>query len=376
LPIRVCHLITDLETGGAERSLVNLVTGMDRSRFDSEVVSLLPPGPMAEPLSRAGIPVATLGMARGRPTAAALLALVRHLRRSRPAILQTWLYHADFLGTLGAALSRTERLIWNIRCTDITKQKTEQSIRWLVRMLAMLSARPDVVVVNSQAGRRDHETLGYHPRIWAEIPNGVDLARFSVRRTERAALRARLGLEADAFVVGLVGRDHPMKDVGTFLGAAALRSAENKNVRFVLCGEGFNANNLALTGEIARMNLQKHVVLLGRRDDVEDIYPAFDVATLCSIYGEGFPNVVCEAMACGVPCVVTGIGDSARIVDNTGVVVPLGDPQAIARAWKILATSGAEDFGDRARARIEANYSLEIMRARYTALYEQLVPNT
>lgn len=372
LRIHVCHLISDLETGGAERSLVNLVTALDPARFRSEVVCLVEPGPMAQPLAQAGIAVTTLGMRRGQPTLAGLTALIRHLRATRPAILQTWLYHADLIGTAAAAIARTERLLWNVRCTDITHAPTERRIRWLVRMLAMLSGRPDAVVVNSERGRRDHEALGYHPRSWVDIPNGVDLARFRVRRGERAVLRAQLGLDADACVVGLVARDHPMKDVGTFLRAAGLFAQSQANARFVLCGAGFDAGNGALTALISELKLEGRVIRLGRRPDTEAIYPALDVLTLCSIYGEGFPNVLCESMACGVPCVVTDIGDSASIVGDTGVVVPTRDAQGLADGWRSVIARGAQQMGDRARDRVESNYSLELMRARYAALYESI----
>ena len=372
LPIRICHLISDLDTGGAERSLVNLVTALDPARFRSEVISLVEPGPMAKPLEAAGIKVTTLGMRRGQPTLSGLLALIRHLRAGRPAILQTWLYHADLIGTAAAWIARSERLLWNVRCTDITHAPTEQRIRWLVRSLAVLSGRPDAVVVNSERGRRDHEALGYHPRSWVDIPNGVDLARFRLRRSERGELRAQLGLKADACVIGLVARFHPMKDAETYLRAAALFAQSNPNSQFVLCGEGFDAGNASLAALIVELGLEGRVVLLGRRPDTEAIYPALDVLSLCSIYGEGFPNVLSESMACGVSCVVTDVGDSAAIVGDTGIVVPMRDPAALAAGWQDVIARGSQTMGHRARARVESNYSLDLMRARYAALYESI----
>jgi glycosyltransferase involved in cell wall biosynthesis len=372
LPIRICHLITDLETGGAERSLVNLATGLDPARFRNDVVSLVTAGPMAAPLKAAVIPVMTLGMRRGKPTVSGLARLIRHLRATRPTILQTWLYHADFIGTLAAPLARPARLVWNVRCTDISQEPTETSIRWLVRSLASLSRRPAAVVVNSQRGRLDHETLGYWPRAWADIPNGVDLGRFRVRRSERLVLRNHLGLSGDGPVVGLVARFHVMKDVDGFLKAAAAFGRSRPDARFVLCGAGFDAGNPALSSLIAELGLAGRIVCLGRRDDVEDIYSALDILTLCSTYGEGFPNVVCEAMACGVPCVVTDIGDSAAIVGDTGVVVPMRNSQALADAWASVLSRGAQALGDRARRRVESEFSLELMRSRYAALYEAL----
>jgi glycosyltransferase involved in cell wall biosynthesis len=371
-PLRVCHLITDLDTGGAERSLVNLVTRMDKARFENDVVSLLDPGPMAQPLIAAGIPVTSLGMRRGQPSLSALMAFIRHLRATRPAVLQTWLYHADLLGTAAAFFMPPENLLWNVRCTDMIVTGNEPRLRWLVRLLAMLSGRPDAIVVNSKRGRSDHVAMGYKPRRWAEIPNGVDLGRFRPRPEEKVAFRQRLGLDADAVTIGLVARDHPMKDVETFLRAAALFHTGRQDLQFVLCGDGFDATNKTMTDAIAGLGLQRDIVLLGRRSDMELVYPTLDILTLCSIYGEGFPNVLAEAMACGVPCVTTDIGDSAEIVGDRGAIVPMRDPQNLARGWRSLLERGAEAAGKSARARIAAHFGLDRMCADYESLYRSL----
>jgi len=374
LPLRVCHLITDLDTGGAERTLVNLVRAMDRTQFSNDVVTLVEPGPMAQQLAKAGIPITSLRMRRGRPTPAALLSLAHHLRATKPTILQTWLYHADLIGTAAAWLARPDLMLWNVRCTDVTHAETEKPVRWLVRLLAALSACPDAIIVNSKKGQRDHEEIGYRPKRWVNIPNGVDLAHFHPRNAEQAALRDRLGLDPHATTIGLVARDHPMKDVETFLRAASFFLKDHADAQFVLCGDGFNATNDALTRTIANLRLAGRFVLLGRRADMDIVYPALDILTLCSIYGEGFPNVLCEAMACGVPCVATDIGDSAEIVGDCGVIVPTRNPDALARGWEALLRQGSRHAGELARARVAAHYSLDQMCAKYQLLYRSLVP--
>ncbi len=240
MPIRICHLITGLDTGGAERSLVNLVTVMNRGEFENEVVTLLKPGPMAQGLAQAGITVISMGLGRHRPNPAVLLSLIRYLRAKRPTILQTWLYHADFFGTAATFFAKPEHLIWNVRSSEIDKPGVARSARYMARLLAMLSRRPDAIVINSQDGQRYHEGIGYRPKQWINIPNGVDLERFSPRRNERAMLRDRLGLPADAAIVGLVARYHPMKDVETFLRAASLFQQDHANAKFVLCGDGMS----------------------------------------------------------------------------------------------------------------------------------------
>jgi glycosyltransferase involved in cell wall biosynthesis len=372
LPIRICHLITSLDTGGAERSLVNLVTAMNRDEFENEVVTLLKSGPMAQPLTRAGIPVTSMELSRHRPNPAVLLSLVRYLRAKRPTILQTWLYHADLLGTAAAFFAKPEHVLWNVRCSDVNQPGFPRLTRCIVRLLSMLSRCPDAIIINSQRGQRHHRQIGYRPKEWINIPNGVDLERFLPRRSQQAVLRARLGLPADVAVMGLVARYHPMKDVETFLRAASLFQQDHKNAKFVLCGDGLTPENATLAELIRTLDLDANIVLLGSRPDMELIYPALDTLTLCSIYGEGFPNVLCEAMACNVPCIATDVGDSAEIIGDCGLIVPTRDPHALAQAWRTQSEKGSCVAPACGRSRVTARYSLERMRAHYESLYRAL----
>jgi len=373
LPIRISHLITSLDTGGAERSLVNLVTAMNRDEFENEVITLLKPGSMAQALAQAGIPVTSMDIGRYRLNPAALLSLIRYLRRKKPAILQTWLYRADFFGSVAGLFAKPDHLVWNVRSSQINRPGIGRSTRYLARLLAMLSGRPDAIIVNSHDGQRYHERIGYRPKQWVNIANGVDLQRFRPRRDERATLRTRLGVPADAAAIGLVARDHPMKDIDTFLRAASRFQREHDNARFVLCGDGLGPGNSTLTKLVRALDLDRNIVLLGRRSDIELIYPAFDLLTLCSIAGESFPNVLCEAMACDVPCVATDIGDSAEIIGDCGLIVPERDPEALTRAWHTLLEKPSQPGTETSRSRIAARYSLERMCAQYESFYRSLM---
>jgi glycosyltransferase involved in cell wall biosynthesis len=371
LPIRICHLITGLDTGGAERSLVNLVTAMNRDEFDNEVITLLKPGPMAQTLTQAGIPVISMDIHRDRPNPAALLSLIRHLRAKKPAILQTWLYHADFFGSIAAFFARPKHVLWNLRSSEIDEHGIPRSTRCLARVLARLSRWPDAIVVNSRDGQRYHERVGYRPKQWINIPNGVDLKRFRPRQDEQAMLRARLGVPAEAAVIGLVARDHRMKDIGTFLQAASCFQRDHHDtVRFVLCGDGLGSDNSTLATQVRALDLDHNIVLLGPRSDIELIYPAFDVLTLCSIYGEGFPNVLCEAMACDVPCVATDVGDCAEIIGDRRWIVAKRDYEGLAGTWRSLLTEASQHASP--RAYVAARYSLQQMCAHYESLYRSL----
>jgi glycosyltransferase involved in cell wall biosynthesis len=368
--IRISHVITDLNAGGAERMLVNLATRLDRSRFANEVISLIKPGVMARELADAGIPVISLDMRRGRPSVSGMLALVRHLRSSKPNILQSWLYHADLAATLAAWSVPDASLVWNLRCSDLPSRSGADLGR-IVGLLARMSARPQAVIVNAEKGREFHCAFGYQPRRWALIPNGVDPFRFRPRPEMRSEIRERIGVAIDAPVIGWVARLHPMKDFPTFLRAAKLYVDEQPRAHFVVCGEGFDSDNAEIATMIADMQLRSHVTLLGVRSDMQDVYPAFDSFALSSAYGEGFPNVLIEAMACGVPCVATDVGDSRAIIADTGVVVPPSDPQALMQGWRTVGEASGP-FGKRARQRAVEHYSIERVCLLYDTLYQEL----
>jgi glycosyltransferase involved in cell wall biosynthesis len=371
----IVHLITGLETGGAERMLSRLVAHSDRGRFRSVVVSMTDPGNMASAVDQAGVELMTLGARRGVPDPRALLRFDRILRALRPDILQTWLYHADALGLLAKRCGRLPHLVWNIRCSDANLSPVVAALR---RILSWSSAVPDAVIVNSHAGRRFHEKLGYRPRRWEYVPNGFDTSELRPNPLARRRLRAEIGADADTVVIGLPARHHPMKDHATFLAAAATLAAAQPKVRYALVGSGIDPSNRALVETIARFGLARHVRLLGERKDMAAVYAALDIAVLSSSSGEGFPNVLGEAMACGLPCVGTDNGDTPELIGNTGIIVPPRNPAALAAALEELLALGPDarrSLGDRARLRIIRDFDLGSVVSRYEALYEDvLVP--
>lgn len=369
--IRVVHLITSLDIGGAETTLCRLATAMDRDRFDSRVISLLPPGPLAPGLARAGIPVSSLGVSRAWQGIPGLLALAARLRRLRPHILQTWLYHADLLGLLAGTLARCGVTAWNLRCADdAASTRSRRLTRWVCGRLAH---RPAVVVVNSEAGRTYHRRLGYSPRRWLVIPNGVDTGVWKPCDATRAAVRRELGIAPGAIVIGLVANFDPVKDHRSFLRAAGAL-ADATDVSFLLIGHGITGDNPVLMRSAAETGLGDRVRFLGPRSDLHRLTAALDIASLSST-SEGMPNVILEAMACGVPCVATDVGDVAAVIGDTGIVVAPRCPEALAAGWRRLLSLGPEGrrrLGEAARERIEHHYSLPAMVRRYEELYLDL----
>jgi glycosyltransferase involved in cell wall biosynthesis len=376
MPLKILHLITDLNTGGAETSLYRLLASMDCERFDSQVVSLITPGPLGEKIASLGIPVRSLDMRPGRPTPAALLRLTSWLRREKPDILQTWLYHADLLGILAARAARIPVVVWNVRNSEMELSQYRRLSGLVVRTCARLSGWPQAVVSNSHAGRDFHVRSGYHPARWVIIPNGIDTRVFKPDPEAYRWLRRELGLAPETVLIGQVARYDPMKNQAGFLMAAGELSRTGIQAHFVMAGSGVTDENAALGEVVKQQGLTGRVHLLGRRDDMPRIEAALDLLTSASIFGEGFPNVVAEAMACGVPCVVTDVGDSALLVGETGRVVPAHDPGALAGAWSDLLSmppEGRRELGRQARERILGRFSLEKMAAAYSQLYWDII---
>jgi glycosyltransferase involved in cell wall biosynthesis len=288
------------------------------------------------------------------------------------------MYHADLLGLLASKLGGRPKLVWTIRNSDIPFNTYRPLTGLLAKLCAFLSAIPDAVVANSNAGIRHHLGLGYTPRRMHLIPNGFDVENFRPDSAANLAVRKELGLTGDALVIGLVARWNPLKDHATFVEAASLVAREYDNVYFVLVGRGIGWNTPGLAALIRVAELQDRMFLLGERYDIPRLNAAFDIACSSSIT-EGFPTTIGEAMACGVPCVVTDVGDAATIVGHTGRVVPAGDSGAFARACKDLIGLGPEvrrDLGRKGRERIINRYALTSIVKQYEELYTGLVSET
>jgi glycosyltransferase involved in cell wall biosynthesis len=367
--VTVLHLITGLETGGAERMLLHLVSRADHARLRPVVVSMTGPGTMGALIERAGVPLRSLGMRRGVPDPRGIARLARILREFRPAVLQTWLYHADLLGLIVRRLGLVPHLVWGLQGTETIDTPVVR------RLLAWFSASPDAVVTVSRVGQRFHERIGYRPRRWVHLPNAFDTAALRADAEARRHGRAALGIGEDRVAILLPARYHPMKDHGNFLAAAARLAPAHPEALFVLAGAGTEAANPALTGMIGAYGLRDRVLRLGERRDLERLYPAFDMVTLSSAFGEALPMVLGEAMSCGIPCVATDSGDAALVIGDTGIVVPPRDPAALAAGWERLlglGPAGRQARGERARARIVEHYDLDRVVPRYAALYEEI----
>jgi glycosyltransferase involved in cell wall biosynthesis len=337
-------------------------TGPDGSHH--VVVVLGTTGPFADELTARGVEVIELGMRPGRDVVRGLVRLVRTLRPRRPDVVLAWLAHASLLATLAAPLVGRPRLVWLVR----TSLESMTGIPWHGRLtlavLARLSRRPDAIAVNSRAGQRDHERIGYRPRRWVLVPNRFDPDEWRPDPSDRAAVRAELGLADDELAVVHVARVHPVKDHPTVLAAFARLVERAPRARLVCVGAG--TESLVLAPAIA-----DRVRLLGERGDVARLLRGMDLAVLGSL-AEGLPNALGEAMASGLPCVTTDVGDAAALVGPTGRTCPPGDPVALAESLAaLLALPAAERaaLGRAARERVLAAHGPDVASAAYAGLW-------
>ena len=374
---KVLHVITSLDTGGAQMMLFKLLKGMrQESHFVVEVVSLTSVGPVGEHIRALGIPVTALGMQRGVPDLRSMLRLIGHIRRFRADVVQTWMYHADLMGGIAAKLAGTRAVVWNIRHSTLNPEGDKPLLTWTVRVCAKLSRWiPSKIIVCSETAQETHVQVGYYKPRMRVIPNGFELEQFRPDAKAREAVRQELGLSPKTLLIGLIARFHPQKDHHTFVKAASALLRVEPDIHFILCGEDISWGNQMLEGWIDEADIRNRFHLLGWRDDLPQLTASLDIATMCSFFGEAFPNVVGEAMACGVPCVVTNVGDAAAIVGKTGRVVSPQNPLMLAAAWHELIDIGYEGramLGQMARERVAHHFNLPVVVAQYKAIYQEV----
>lgn len=373
--MKTLHVITGLSSGGAERALYNVLSGGLANLFDSAVVSLSDGGVYAPHLRDLGVPVFELGMQRGRLRLATIAKLRALVRQQRPEVIQGWMYHGNLAASLAAMLAPGRPVVaWNIRQSLYKLSAEKWLTRQVIRCNRLISHCPDVILYNSCTSRRQHENFGFAAKSGHIIANGFDTEGLAPVPECRVGARQAAGIGQDEVVVGHVARFHPMKDHACFLRAALLVLELRPDIRFLLMGREVSFANPSLAG-IVPDSLAGRFIFLGERSDAHKIMQAMDIVCQSS-WSEAFPNVLGEAMASGMPCVATDVGDSADIVGDTGRIVPPSQPDKLAKAMLNLLTMSSKErvaMGCAARERIESRYALPAIVSQYAALYHQLV---
>lgn len=359
--MKIVFLIRSLTRGGAQRQVVELAKGLQREGCSVVIATYYPENSFGEELRLEGVRVVTVGKYGRWDIIGFFIRLVRVIRREKSDILHSYLVTSNILAAALKPMLKGVAVVWGVRSSEMDVGRYGWLTRVVYRMESLLARCADLIIANSCAGRAHAVLRGFPKSTSVVIHNGIDTDKFKPDKSARSKMRLEWGRTEEDVLIGMVGRLDPKKDYPTFLRAAAILSKEHRNVHFVCVGEGKGSITKELRVLAASLEIGGRVVWSGCRDDMPAVYAALDVFSLASCYGEGFPNVIGEAMACGVPCVVTDVGDSREIVGDTGIVVPVGDSEALAEGWRALLESGAgaETYRTNCRRRIVENFSVQ-----------------
>ncbi len=379
------HVITALNFGGAEAMLAKLLSQQQSTcpPDTSLVVSLLKPGIVGKEMIARGVTVETLDLRHPWHLPRAASQLGRIVRRFDPDIVQGWMYHGNIAASLAGGMARKRPpTLWNIRHSLSRPSAERLRSRAIIRLGAKMSRRPHATIYNSAASQKEHAAYGYCPERAIVIPNGFDCTAFEPEaedRRSRRRLHELFGIDDTVILVAMVARNHPMKDHATAIEAVGRARRAGHDIHLLLVGTGTEAFPAKVRAACTNWIPPDRLTLAGDRRDVAEWLPGCDVIVLSSAWGEGFPNILGEAMASGVPCVATDVGDSKTIVGDGGICVPNCEPGIMAEAIATLCEAGPEgrrEFGVRGRHRIMTRYSLPAITERYARLYETMLRST
>ncbi len=367
---KIVHIILSLELGGAERMLERLIKESSKDNsIQQSIITLKNEGSIGRQLKIDGFDITSMGMTYKISSLFILFKLIKILRKKKPDAVYTWMYHSDLIGGLAAYLAEIKNIIWGIRNSKIP-QKFLSSTSFVIKICALLSSYiPTRIICCAEAAKLTHIELGYCPEKIIVITNGYDLKSFNPSYKLRSSVCKNLGLLENDLVVGTVGRFDPLKDFNNFIQAANLVLKDHKNVKFMMIGKGLDRKNDELNSWIHNTEYPNNFILLGERNP-HDFFTAMDLFCLSS-KSEGFPNVVAEAMAMQIPCVVTDVGDAGRIVEESGIVVEPKNSNSLYEGLVLMLNKNKSDrdiLGCKARNLIENKYDIKVIKQKFIDL--------
>jgi glycosyltransferase involved in cell wall biosynthesis len=372
--MRVVHIITCLDVGGAETMLTRLLLSAAHPGKDQFVISLKDVGPLGLQLQQQGVTVYSINMTASFAGLKAFFGLVFLLRRLKPDVVQTWMYHADLCGGLAAAMAGCRRIVWGIRgtFTPIGRPWTHRVMKLCARLSRFI---PSKILCVAESSRQSHIAYGYCAKRMHVIGNGLDLAAFDQLTRQKVDFRQLGGWSSEQVLIGCVGRYHPDKGQDLFIQSAAKLLLRYPACRFVMIGRDCDSANQQLQSLIKQFALSDSILLLGERADIPSCLAGLDLFCLPS-RTEGFPNVLAEAMAAGLPAVATDVGDVRRLVADTVLVVAPNDTAALTAAMTELLDMTREQrhqLAQNGRLRVERYCSIQAVRRQYEEFYQELL---
>lgn len=364
--MKIVHVIIGLNVGGAELMLKRLVLkGSKKDHFEHCVISLTDLGIIGPKLQDQGIKVYSLGMTSISSLPLTLLKLRKLIKKLRPEVVQTWMYHADLLGGITARSLGIENVVWNVRNTTINGRGTVATS--IAKLCAKLSYTvPRKIVYVSKSALKSHQEFGYNDSISLVIFNGFDIDKFNYDLRARQQYRREFKISDSDILIGSVGRFSESKDHETFIKSIILATKSNSNIKGLLIGRDIDLNNFKISEED-----KKKFIVIGQREDIASIYSCMDIFCLHSS-SEGFPNVLGEAMSTGIPCVVTRAGDAEYILNQIEYTTNIRDVASLSKSLISLANLSHEErieIGFKNRERIKENFEINVIVERYLDLY-------
>lgn len=369
---KIVHVITDLDVGGAEMMLYRLLSSsVGSTDYQHIVISLTSQGPIAAQLKARGFVVFDCGLVSLKKMPAAIMRLRRLLQQLQPDIVQTWMYHADFIGGLVARWCGYRNIIWGIRSTQVPINSRLTGL--LVKINARLSyLLPKKIVCVAQAALESHRQFGFDDKRMLVIGNGIDLDEFFKGMDSSLAVEKTMSLPR---IIGCVGRYHADKGQDLLVQSFAQLLPQQPDLRLMLIGRGCDSANQQLVTLLKQLNLEHAVDLLGERQDIAALLHTMDIYCMPS-RSEGFPNGLVEAMACGLPCVATDVGDARLLGDGVvQFVAPASVSELTRGLQQMLEISPAArlSLGQQAAQRIKQQYSIDVVRSQFEALYSLIL---
>lgn len=371
--MKIVHIITGLNNGGAEGVLYRLVTH-DHAN-EHIVISMMDAGKYGPLLLNKGFELHCLNISQGKTSLKSSFKLYKLIKEINPDIVQTWMYHADLLGGVASRLAGVKKVFWNIRNSNFDGNHTKSSTIKTAKLNAKLSRIvPKKIISCAQGGVKAHTDLGYNEEKIVVIGNGYDLSTFKIDNNARDLVRDELNIGKNP-IIGMVGRYDPQKNHKGLIEALKIVKEKGYIFDLLLVGRDLNNENRVLLEQIRKADLYQKTHLLDQRNDIPNIMNALDIHVLSSSYGEGFPNVIAEAMSCGTPCIATDVGDSAMIIGDSGWIVSENNSKELANA--IIKSFQEKDNQQKwavkkesARKRILDNFDIQIMIENYNNVWK------
>tara|TARA_Y100000590_G_scaffold461493_1_gene623198 strand:- start:11746 stop:12903 length:1158 start_codon:yes stop_codon:yes gene_type:complete len=372
--IRLTFIIVSFQTGGAEIMLLRLLKHINRNIFDVSIIGLIDKGPIKKQIRDLSFPVYVAF--KNYNYLFGTINLIKIIKRIKPDIVNTWMYHPDFLGGIASRIAKVPLLVWMIHQSNFILSKNNWPTYFIMRICSSLSKlMPDKILSVSKRAAKQHIIYGYDQRKLYVIPPIVDTDNFIKNKTAKKRLCNELNIDMNSILIGLFGRFHPQKNHKTLIEAATIVNEIYPNTHFIFSGRDITYNNIVLSKLIENSNANKFIHLLGFRKNIVDLYSSLDLYVSASSFGEAFPLVLCEAMASEVPCVATDVGDSKYIIGNTGRIVQPNSVNQLAEGIIGLIELGNKELkrkGKISRKRIIDNFQAEMIVLKYESFFSEI----